>query len=153
VPTADCTLANAFCTGLAQFDGPGTSCPTGVDVVDNVVAYSATNTKAKYVEAYFGALSNVGRNTVQLPAINDFDVTALKRFTITERFKVEFSAQIYNLLNHPQFVGGLINDVASDGITGSARNALVPSSGIFGEFNRVLPSNARTLQLSLKIFF
>ncbi len=122
-------------------------------MVDNVVAYSAINTKAKYVLAYYGALSNVGRNTVELPAINDVDFTALKRFTITERYKLEFAAQFYNLLNHPQFVAGSINDVESFGVTGSARNALVPGSGVFGNWGAVLPSNARTMQLSLKIFF
>ena len=153
VPAADCTFANAFCTGLAMYDGVGSSCPAGVDVVDNVVAYSAVNTKAKYVLAYYGALSNVGRNTVELPAINDIDITALKRITITERFKVEFAAQVFNLLNHPQFVAGSLNDIESFGVTGSARNALVPGSGVFGDWGSVLPSNARTMQLSLKIFF
>ncbi|MGA2421582.1 MAG: hypothetical protein ABSG69_16005, partial [Candidatus Acidiferrum sp.] len=154
IPTADCTLANAFCTGVAAFDGPGTSCPAGVDIVDNVVAYSAVNTKAKYVEAYYGALANVGRNTVQLPPIDNIDIAAVKRFTITERFKVEFAAQVFNLFNHAQFVGGPLNDVESFGITGSARGALVPSNNqLFGSFSSVLPSNARTMQLSLKIFF
>ena len=147
VPGADCTLPNLFCTGT------GAGCPAGVDVLDNVVGYSALNTKAKYIQAQLGALSNVGRNTVQLPAINDLDVSALKRFTITERYRVEFAAQIFNVLNHPQFIAGSINDVLSAGVTGSPRNALEPQNGIFGQFNKVLPSNARTMQLSLKIFF
>jgi carboxypeptidase family protein len=151
VPGADCTLANVFCTGNPAIDGP--ACPAGVDVTDNVVAYSALNPKAKYVQAYYGALANVGRNTVQLPPINDFDVTALKRFTITERFKVEFAAQAFNLLNHPQFIAGSINDVLSAGVTGSPRNALEPQNALFNQWNQVLPSNARTMQLSLKIFF
>lgn len=147
VPGADCTLPNLFCTGTQA------GCPAGIDVLDNVVGYSALNTKAKYIQAQLGALSNVGRNTVQLPAINDLDVSALKRFTITERYRVEFAAQIFNVLNHPQFIAGSINDVLSAGVTGSPRNALEPQNGIFGQFNKVLPSNARTMQLSLKIFF
>jgi Carboxypeptidase regulatory-like domain len=148
VPTADCTNANLFCTGVEA------GCPVGVNVLNNVVGYTAVDTKAKYVLANFGALANVGRNTVQLPAINNFDVTALKRFVITERFKVEFAAQAFNVLNHPQFVAGSINDVGGGfGVTGSARNALIPGSGIFGQFDQVFPSNARTMQLSLKIFF
>jgi hypothetical protein len=152
VPTADCTLGNLFCTGVAANDAP--SCPgAGIDVIDNVVGYNALNTKAKYIQAQVGALSNVGRNTVQLPAINDLDLTALKRFTITERFKLEFAAQAFNVLNHPQFIAGSINDVLSAGVTGSPRNALEPQNQLFNQWNQVLPSNARTLQLSLKIFF
>jgi hypothetical protein len=102
----------------------------------------------------------VGRNTVELPPIDDVDLTALKRFTITERFKVEFAAQIFNVLNHPQFVAGSLNDVQSFGlgagrfpITAAARTALIPGNPNFGDYGAVLSSNARTMQLSLKIFF
>lgn len=147
VPTADCSNANLFCTGVEQ------GCPAGVDVLNNVVGYNAVTPTAKYVLANFGALANVGRNTVQLPAINDFDMAATKRFVITERFKVEFGAQVFNLFNHPQFVAGSINDVRSVGVTGSARNALIPGSGIFNQWDQVFPSNARSMQLSLKIIF
>jgi hypothetical protein len=148
VPTADCTNLNLFCTGA------GAGCPAGVDVLDNVVGYTAVDTKAKYVLANFGALANVGRNTVQLPAINDFDVAATKRFVITERFRVEFGAQAFNIFNHPQFIAGSLNDVSGAlGVTGSARNALIPGSGAFAQWNQFFPSNARTMQLSLKIFF
>jgi hypothetical protein len=157
VPNADCSLQTIFCTGTAIYDGPygpGNPCTAGVDVVDNVVAYSAKNPKAKYIQAYYGALANVGRNTILMPAINNIDITALKRFTITERYRVEFAAQAFNLLNHPQFIAGSVNDVGGIfGVTGSPRNALEPQNGIFNQFNKVLPSNARTMQLSLKIFF
>jgi hypothetical protein len=43
--------------------------------------------------------------------------------------------------------------VTAQGVTGSARNALEPQRGIFNNFSAVFPSEARALQLSLKIFF
>jgi hypothetical protein len=160
IPTADCTLANV--TNFAAKDPT-----TGVtyDVADNVVGYQALNPGAKYIQAYYGALANVGRNTVLSPPTNNFDATAVKRFAITERYKVEFAVQAFNLLNHPQFLpccfagagpgalGGATNQVTSQGITGSARGALEPQKGIFNNFSAVFPSEARALQLSLKIFF
>ncbi|HTC66904.1 MAG TPA: hypothetical protein VK685_07200, partial [Candidatus Acidoferrum sp.] len=160
IPAADCTLDNT--TNFAAID-PNTG--VTYDVADNVVGYSALNPKAKYIQAYYGALANTGRNTILTPPTNNFDATAIKRFAITERYKVEFAVQAFNLLNHPQFIpccaagagpgalGGATNQVTSQGITGSARNALEPQRGIFNNFSAVFPSEARALQLSLKIFF
>jgi Carboxypeptidase regulatory-like domain len=165
VPSGDCTLGNLFCTGNPTIDGTPSPCPVGVDTVDNVVGYQALNPKAKYIQAQVGALANVGRNTILSPATNNFDATALKRFTITERYRIEFAVQAFNLLNHPQFLpccasgqgpgalGGATNQITSQGITGSARSALEPQKGIFNNFSAVFPSEARALQLSLKIFF
>jgi hypothetical protein len=144
-------------------NGSVASCPATVsDALNNpsgVVGYLAVNPNAQYITAGYGALANVGRNTLQLGPINDIDMTAVKRFTVTERFKVEFQAQAFNLFNHPQYVGGLLNDVAPFGATGAVRNALIPGnadgtpSPFFNNYSTVLASNARTLQLTLKLFF
>jgi hypothetical protein len=143
---------------------PGTGSP--VNALTNsggaIVAYCAcgpavagvpTNPNAQYITAGLGALATSGRNTLQLAPIDDIDVTALKRFVITERFKIEFQAQAFNVFNHPQFVGGFINDIAPVGFTGSQINVLKPSSVDFNRPATQFPGNARTMQLALKIFF
>jgi hypothetical protein len=147
IPASECTLANVL-----KFPSA-------------VVGYAAINPSAKYIRAYYGALATTGRNTLLGAPTNNFDVTAVKRFAFTERYKVEFAVQAFNLLNHPQFLpccaagagpgalGGATNQVASQGITGSARQALEPQNGIFGSWSSVFPSEARALQLSLKLFF
>jgi Carboxypeptidase regulatory-like domain len=147
VTAAQCTLDNVL------------------NIPNAVVGYQAINPGAKYIQAYYGALATTGRNTLLGAPTNNFDATAVKRFAFTERYKAEFAVQAFNLLNHPQFLpccfagagpgalGGATNQVASQGITGSARNALEPQNGIFGKWNSVFPSEARALQLSLKIFF
>jgi hypothetical protein len=117
-----------------------------------VVGYLALS-NAQYVEAGYGTVANVGRNTLQLAPINDIDITALKRFNITERFRIEFQVQAFNVFNHPQYVGGFINDVAPIGFTGSQRAILTPSNPDFNNPASQFASNARTLQLALKIFF
>lgn len=141
-----------LCTSAAP------SCPTTMSgALKNpgvVVGYLATNPSAQYVQAGYGALANVGRNTMQLPPIDDVDATALKRFTITERFKAEFSVQAFNVFNHPQFIAGLLNQVNSVGVTSSGvRNLFEPQSGVFNKPSLELPSNARSMQLALKLFF
>ncbi|HEY2545189.1 MAG TPA: carboxypeptidase regulatory-like domain-containing protein [Candidatus Acidoferrum sp.] len=119
----------------------------------NIVAYAAINPNAQYIQAAVGAVADVGRNTLQLAPINDIDMTAVKRFTITERFRVEFQAQFFNLLNHPQFVGGFLNDIAPVGFTGSQVNVLRPQSSDFNTPSTQFASNARSMQLALKFFF
>jgi len=80
------------------------------------------------------------------------DLTALKRFSFTERMRLEFSAQALNVLNHPQFVPGSLNDVQSIGYTGS-RNFLQPGNRQFNNPEKAFASNARALQLALKFIF
>lgn len=133
------------------------ACPTTVaGALANpagVVGYLA-NSNAQFVQAGYGALANVGRGVLQFAPINDLDVTAVKRFTITERFKVEFQAGFFNVLNHPQYIGGSLNDVLPVSFTGAAqRNVLIPTTPVFNQPSQEFLSNARTLQLALKIFF
>jgi Carboxypeptidase regulatory-like domain len=136
------------------------SCPTTLtDAKANpvgVVGYLATNPNAQYITAGYGALADVGRNTLQLKPINDVDMSILKRITFTERFRVEFRASASNLFNHAQYVGGFINDVApipSPGFIGPQKNMLLPDNPDFNNPSSVFSSNPRTLQLALKIFF
>jgi hypothetical protein len=152
IPSADCTLANTgnFCQALPS---DPSSCPKGVDVIDNVVGYLATNPNAEYIQAYYGALATTGRNTLIIPPINNFDLTAVKRVSFSERFRAELGAQAFNLLNHPQFIAGSLNTVNSLGVTGSPRSMFEPSSGAFNTPSKVFPSNARSLQLFFKLFF
>ena len=146
-----CTLANALKT-KAKSTNPKYTGQT-FDVLDNLVGYQALNPNAQYIRAYYGALANVGRDTLRLPAINNFDATAVKRFSFTERYKAEFSVQAFNLLNHAQFIAGSLNQVNSVGVTGSPRTMFEPYQATFNNPSSVFPSNARSLQLSFKLFF
>lgn len=132
-------------------------CPATVtDAYDNptgVVGYVAESPDARYIEAGYGAKATAGRNTLHLDPINNIDLTFGKRITVTERFKVEFQAQFSNLFNHPQYIGGYLNDVAPIGYTGSQRNMLIPSNTDFNNPSAVFSSNPRSLQLALKFVF
>lgn len=87
------------------------------------------------------------------PPINDVGFAAGKTLTLTERMKLSFFAQAFNVFNHSQWIGGFINDVAPIGYTGSQRSMLEPSSSLFKTPSAVFSSNPRTLQLALKFSF
>jgi Carboxypeptidase regulatory-like domain len=118
------------------------------------VAYLATNPNAGYIIAPKGTLPNGGRNTEHLNPINNIDMTLAKAFSLTERYKIQFAARFINILNHSQYVGGFISDVAPIGFTGTAEhNFLIPNTSLFMNPSQVFSSNPRTVQFSAKFTF
>ena len=131
---------------------------SGVKALTNssgvTVAYLATNPNAYYIQAQSGALANASRNTVPIRPIDDVDATAIKRINFTERLAVEFQAQAFNLLNHPQFISGSINQINSIGDTGgTTRQFLEPQNNLFNHPELVFSSNSRAMQLGAKVIF
>jgi hypothetical protein len=47
--------------------------------------------------------SNLGRGAIPGPKFTDVDFGVSKNFKITERMKVRFDANFFNLFNHPNF--------------------------------------------------
>jgi len=141
---------------------PGTcSTTTGIDATGHtaatpgsIVAYVANNPNAQYIQARLGAFSNAGRNTLQLPGINNLDFSIFKNFRIREGMKVQFRVDMYNAFNHAQFVPGSINGVEATGQTSAAATNLVTVGNPF--FNRpdqVFTSHPRFVQLALRFNF
>ena len=118
----------------------------------SIVAYVANNPAARYVVAGSGALANGGRNTFPLKPTDNIDASLTKRFNISERLRIEFAGQFFNLLNHAQYTGGYVSDVSSNSFTGS-RNELIPGNPLFGRFDQFYSSNSRSLQLVARFKF
>ncbi len=138
---------NDFDSSVNPVPGPG-----NFNSTPYIVAYQAVNPSAQYIQAGQYARATAGRNTLPGRSINDLDFTAMKRLTFGERYNVEFSMQAFNLFNHPQFVPGYLNDIASYSFT-NTRAFLGPQNGNFNNVEGAFASNARTLQLGLKFIF
>jgi hypothetical protein len=82
-----------------------------------------------------GQFGNEGRNVVRGPGIADVDLSLFKYFNIDESRRVQFRAECFNLLNHPNF--------------GLPENDL--ESPAFGQILQAGPP--RLLQLALKFVF
>jgi hypothetical protein len=85
----------------------------------------------------------LGRNAVYGPGYHTWDMGMMKDFRMTERFKLQFRADVFNLLNHPQFTNSSydtnFSDVKSDGsIYGTAQTRL---------------ASERELQFALRVTF
>jgi hypothetical protein len=79
---------------------------------------------------------NSGRNQIEEPGINNWDIGLLKNTRISERFSAQFRAEFFNAWNHAQF--------------GPPAGTLIP--GQFGRINSLLIS-PREIQFGLKLFF
>lgn len=131
---------------------------SGVTALKNssgeTVAYLANNPNARYIQAGKGAIATGGRNTMHLNPIDDVDLSATKQFNVTERFQLQFSARVLNVLNHPQYIGGFLSDVAPIGFTGNLqREVIEPQTTSFGIPSQGFSSNPRSMQLALKLIF
>jgi len=82
-----------------------------------------------------GQFGSEGRNAVRGPASANVDLSLLKMFTLTERLRMQFRAECFNIANHPNF-GLPENDIASP------------------NFGRVLQAGPpRLIQFGLKLAF
>jgi hypothetical protein len=112
------------------------------------------NTTAYYVQGGPGTLPTAGRNTLATGRENNLDLTATKRFSYRERYRMEFQVQAFNVLNHSQYLPGSLNTVNSISSTGTgAGNFINVSAPQFNQKQLDFSNNARTMQLAAKFIF
>jgi hypothetical protein len=135
--------------------GTGSTVSPITNSAGDTVGYLADNPTAQYIQADQGAFTDIGRNTIGLPHINNFDITAVKRINFTERMSLEFQAQALNVFNHSQYVAGAISTVQPVGFTNITDFVVIsnPGNGLFNRPQDVFSNNPRTLQLAAKFIF
>jgi len=101
------------------------------------------------------AHGNEGRAVIQLPGINNWNLSLFKNFPIgSGRSRVQLRAEAYNLLNHTQFGGSTVNSgTGGQGIDNTLRfdaagNQINSSFGY-----ATAARNARILQGSVRFTF
>lgn len=150
LPIYDPNVATSTTSGNCTYDSNGNL----ISCVGDTVGYYAADPTAYYVAAGAGTAPNAGRNTLPIRPIDNFDVTALKRVSFANKYKVEFQAQIWNVLNHSQYVPGSLNGVNSIGyVNTDTHTYLIPGYNNFNKPQETFNNNARSMQLALKFIF
>ena len=134
------------------------SCPApcSLTAAQRTVGYLAVNPNAQYIQAGLGALATGGRNTLQLPGINNLDFSLFKNFQIHESWKLQFRADLYNAFNHPQYTPGSVNGVEATSQTSGSATGLVTTGlnpTLFDRPDLVFSSHPRVVQLALRLNF
>jgi hypothetical protein len=92
-----------------------------------------------------------GLQTSTAPGVTKFDVSAFKAFQLSERFSLQFRAEFFNILNHPNFnapgFGG--NGVVA---ISNSPNFNSPNFGEIGG-TRDAPYDPRQIQFALKLYY
>ncbi len=144
------TVFAQHATNLDSLCAPGTQATT---CTANVVGYVANNPNAYYIQGGAGTLPNGSRNSLATRPIDNIDVSAFKRLTFRERYSFEFGAQAYNVLNHAQYTPGTVSNINQTSNITTYINYQRVDNAFFNQPGKVFLNNARTMQLSGKIFF
>jgi hypothetical protein len=109
--------------------------PTGLpDQYFNPAAFAAVPTNSSGVVVRAGTTS---RNYLTGPGYNDVDLSTFKDFKFTERYTLQFRAEFFNILNHPNFVNPNYNFTDPN----------------FGKLQATRIANERQIQFAAKFFF
>ena len=103
-------IINANDFGVAV-GSPGTG---GVPACGPTTDETGANAACDYSETLYGT---TGRNIFRGPFQTRFDFGVFKEFKLSERFKLRFDAQFFNIFNHPSFDAPM-NDFTLDGCSG-----------------------------------
>jgi hypothetical protein len=88
-----------------------------------------------------GTFGNVSRGSLRGPGLVNFDTSLFKKFRINERLNLQFRAEAFNILNHPNF--GYPNEVVFSGTGPSSSAGVINNTATF----------SRQLQFALKLMF
>jgi hypothetical protein len=95
-----------------------------------------------------------GRNDIPGPGLMNLDFSAFKNNyirKISESFNVQFRAEIFNILNHPNFALPVTPD--NSDIFDSTGAPLGPPNGAAGVIRSTVPDNQREIQFALRVIW
>ena len=105
---------------------------------------------------------DVGRNALRGPAFFQLDISAMRNIPIKEGVQLQFRADVFNILNHPNFAnpdGGICTAVLP--ASGSTPATCIPNAN-FGRTGQTIADNmgsqigtgtSRQIQLAVKVIF
>jgi hypothetical protein len=84
---------------------------------------------------FSGQFGNLGRNSIYGPGVISWDMAISRNFKLSERFKLDFRSDVFNIMNHANW-GNPVTNI---------------TSSTFGDVTGF--RSPRIIQMSLKLFF
>jgi hypothetical protein len=140
VPGQPVYLYGANCTSVLQASHrlkPGEGCPGGRAINPNAFVNVASG------------LGDAPRNFARGFGASQMDLAVRRDFPIHERLKLQFRAEAFNMLNHPNF--GSINPFLGQTSFGQATATLASSLGVLTPLYQ--QGGPRSMQFALKLVF
>jgi hypothetical protein len=95
-----------------------------------------------------GPYGNARRDSINSPGYADADINIARNFVLPRKMSLQFRAEFFNALNHPQF--GLPGATFT-GFTKNATTGVVSAAGSFGQVTSA--NDGRDVQFALKLFY
>jgi hypothetical protein len=96
-----------------------------------------------FIQPLPGTYGNVGRNTLQGPRLVETDLSVTKIFSFSERLKLQFRSEFFNVFNHTNF------NVANPVVFASATGGPSPTAGVI----TATATTSRQIQFGLKLLW
>jgi len=135
--------------GTAGANGQRPNLVTGVPIYLNTGDSTKHLNPAAFSLPGVGQLGNLKRGAIRGTSITNVDFSLNKNWRMRERYTIQFRAEVFNLFNHPNFVG-FDSALDFEGNQSSANFGKVTNSN-FGTLTRT--QSHRELQFGLKFTF
>ncbi len=137
-------------TGLSSTGvSAGGSCP------GPAIGYTPVNPKARYLVTGPGALATVSRNSVTTPGFGVLNLSVAKNTYFGEGKYLQVRADVFNVLNHPNFALSNGNVFSAAGVTVATTTGgyAVPTDPNFLRPSAFFSGGIRSITLILKLVF
>ena len=114
-PTADATACN--CPGNGNF----ADAVAPVQMVGGIGPGQTWFSTSSFAVPGTNRFGNAGRNSIRGPRLTNYDFSVFRTFSMSDRFKLEYRAEFYNLSNTPHFANpnGNVSSASFGTITGT----------------------------------
>jgi len=102
-----------------------------------------------FTPAAYGTFGNLGRGVYEGPGLAEVDLSVLKDIPVTERVKLQFRAEFFNLLNHTNYASPNQTVFTNTGSATAPVYTFSPSAGLITN----LATTPRQIQFGLKLTF
>ncbi len=108
---------------------------------------------AAFTAPPFGVQGNLGRNVLRGFGAWQADFALRRQFHLTERSRLQFRAEFFNIFNHPNF-GNPVNTFVGRPLFGQATQMLADSLSVGAGFNPLYQiGGPRSIQLAMRLGF
>jgi carboxypeptidase family protein/TonB-dependent receptor-like protein len=145
----------------APAGGGSTSVEASCGAGSNTVGYLATDkatggdATAKYVVGGLGTRTTVGRNSFLSPGFNVLNLSLAKNTYFAEGKYIQIRADVFNILNHPNFALSNGNVFSNAGVTTATttQGYVLPTDANFLQADKFFSGGIRSMTLVLKVVF
>ena len=129
-------IANASDTsGRFYFNQRPNIVPGVNSILDHWTPNSGYLNPLAFIQPAFGSFGNLGRNAIYGPGYRNLDFSLTKDTHLTEQLALQFRAEFFNILNHPNFAQpdhNIIPGYIDNGSPGSPQITPNPSAYVHG---------------------